>query len=56
MKHILVIDDDKINLATARRVLMGTYKVTAITSGVQAFTGIYVQRRPRKRNLHAGYR
>ncbi|MGN0400807.1 MAG: diguanylate cyclase domain-containing protein [Acetatifactor sp.] len=36
MKHILVVDDNKINLASARHVLNDVYKVTAVTMGVQA--------------------
>lgn len=36
MKNILIVDDSKTNLASARSVLSGTYKVTAVTSGVQA--------------------
>jgi len=36
MKHILIVDDNKTNLASARSVLNGTYKVTAVTMGAQA--------------------
>lgn len=36
MYHILIVDDDKINLTVARNALSGTYKVTAVTSGEQA--------------------
>ncbi|MCC8042214.1 MAG: diguanylate cyclase [Oscillospiraceae bacterium] len=36
MKHILVVDDNKTNLASARSVLTSRYKVTAVTSGAQA--------------------
>lgn len=36
MKSILVIDDDKVNLATARMVLRDEYKVIPVTSGAQA--------------------
>ena len=36
MKHILVVDDNKINLASARHVLKDVYKVTAVTMGAQA--------------------
>lgn len=36
MKSILVVDDDKMNLATARRVLSEEYKVTLVTKGSQA--------------------
>ncbi len=36
MKHILIVDDNKTNLASARAVLNGVYKVTAVTSGAQA--------------------
>ena len=36
MKHILIVDDNKTNLASARSVLNGIYKVTAVTSGAQA--------------------
>lgn len=36
MKHILIVDDNKTNLAAARSVLSDIYKVTAVTRGVQA--------------------
>ena len=36
MKNILIVDDNKSNLAAARLVLCDTYKVTAVTMGVQA--------------------
>lgn len=36
MKHILIVDDNKTNLASARSVLSDTYKVTAVTMGAQA--------------------
>ena len=36
MYHILIVDDDKLNLTVARNALSGTYKVTAVTSGEQA--------------------
>lgn len=36
MKHILVVDDNKVNLVTAKNFLTGTYKVTAVTMGAQA--------------------
>ena len=36
MEHILVVDDNKTNLASARMVLNDMYKVTAVTMGVQA--------------------
>ncbi len=36
MKHILVVDDNKTNLVSAKTALDGIYKVTAVTSGVQA--------------------
>ncbi len=36
MKHILIVDDNKANLAAARSVLNGVYKVTAVTMGAQA--------------------
>lgn len=36
MKHILIVDDNKTNLASARSVLNGIYKVTAVTAGAQA--------------------
>ena len=38
MKSILVVDDDKINLATARKVLGDKYKVILIPKGAQAIT------------------
>lgn len=36
MKHILIVDDNKTNLVSARSVLSDTYKVTAVTMGAQA--------------------
>lgn len=36
MKHILVVDDDKVNLVSAKKLLGDTYKVTAVTMGTQA--------------------
>lgn len=36
MKHILVVDDSKTNLAVTKSALEGNYKVTAVTAGVQA--------------------
>lgn len=36
MKHILIVDDNKTNLAAARSVLSDIYKVTAVTRGAQA--------------------
>lgn len=36
MKNILIIDDDKLNLATARRVLSDEYKVIPAMKGTQA--------------------
>ncbi|MGN0641818.1 MAG: diguanylate cyclase domain-containing protein [Huintestinicola sp.] len=36
MKHILIVDDNKANLASARAVLCDTYKITAVTMGAQA--------------------
>ncbi len=36
MKHILVVDDSKVNLVSARTVLGNDYKVTAVTMGSQA--------------------
>ena len=36
MKSILVVDDDKMNLVTARRVLSREYKVVPVTRGAQA--------------------
>ena len=36
MYHILIVDDDKLNLTVARNALSGTYKVTAVISGEQA--------------------
>lgn len=38
MKNIMIIDDDKINLATARKVLSDEYKVIPILKGTQALT------------------
>ncbi len=36
MKHILIVDDNKTNLVSARSVLNDIYKVTAVTMGKQA--------------------
>lgn len=36
MYHLLIVDDDKINLSTAKKALSGGYKITAVTSGEQA--------------------
>lgn len=36
MKHILIVDDNKTSLATARSELSGLYKITAVTMGSQA--------------------
>lgn len=36
MKHILVVDDNKTNLLSAKAVLEEQYKVTAVTAGAQA--------------------
>lgn len=36
MKHILIVDDNKVNLAAAKKVLSDLYRVTAVTSGAQA--------------------
>ena len=33
MKNIMIIDDDKMNLATARKVLSDTYKVIPVLRG-----------------------
>ncbi len=36
MKHILIVDDNKLNLTAAKNVLCDKYKVTAVTKGRQA--------------------
>ncbi|MBQ8826975.1 MAG: response regulator [Oscillospiraceae bacterium] len=36
MKHILIVDDNKINLIVAKKVVGADYKVTSVTSGEQA--------------------
>lgn len=36
MKHILIVDDNKTNLVSAKNALADDYKVTAVTSGEQA--------------------
>lgn len=36
MKHILVVDDNKTNLISAKNVLVEQYKVTAVMQGAQA--------------------
>ncbi len=36
MKHILIVDDNKTSLSTAKAALNDLYKITAITSGAQA--------------------
>lgn len=38
MKNIMIIDDDKLNLATARKVLSDEYKVIPAIKGTQALT------------------
>ena len=38
MKHILLVDDDKMNLNMARIVLCDDYKITAVMKGSQALT------------------
>ena len=38
MKNILVVDDNKLNLAAAKKVLCSDYKVTAVMRGEQALT------------------
>ncbi len=38
MKNILIIDDDKLNLTTARKVLSDEYKVIPVIKGAQALT------------------
>ena len=38
MKTILVVDDNKLNLATARKVLEGEYRVIPVMRGEQALT------------------
>ncbi|MBQ5332269.1 MAG: diguanylate cyclase [Oscillospiraceae bacterium] len=38
MKNILIVDDNKINLASARKVLSGEYKVIPVMRGEQALT------------------
>lgn len=35
MYHLLIVDDDKINLTAARNALSDSYKITAVTSGEQ---------------------
>ena len=42
MKSILIIDDNKVNLATARMVLRDEYKIIPVTSGAQAL--IYLEK------------
>lgn len=36
MKNILIVDDDKTNLISAKNALHDTYKVFAVPSGAQA--------------------
>ena len=38
MKTILVVDDDKLNLSAARKVLSGEYKVIPVVRGTQALS------------------
>lgn len=38
MRNILVVDDDKLNLTAAKRVLCDEYKVTAVMRGAQALS------------------
>ncbi len=35
MKHILIVDDNKVNLTAAKAALSDLYKITAVTSGAQ---------------------
>lgn len=36
MKHILIVDDNKTNLVSAKNAISDIYKITAVTSGAQA--------------------
>ncbi len=36
MKHILIVDDNKMNLVSAKNAIADIYKITAVTSGAQA--------------------
>lgn len=36
MYHVLVVDDNKVSLASAKKVLGSSYRITAVTSGRQA--------------------
>ncbi len=36
MKHILLVDDDQMNLVIAKRALDKDYRVTSVTSGMEA--------------------
>ena len=38
MKTILVVDDDKLNLSAARKVLSGAYKVIPVVRGTQVLS------------------
>lgn len=38
MKTILVVDDDKLNLSAARKVLSGEYKVIPVVRGTQVLS------------------
>ena len=38
MKNILIVDDNKLNLSVAKKVLSDEYKVTAVLFGEQALT------------------
>ena len=38
MKNILIVDDDKTNIISAKTVLKDVYKITAVTSGVHALS------------------
>ena len=38
MKNILVVDDNKLNLASARKTLSGEYKVIPVMRGEQALS------------------
>lgn len=44
MKNILIVDDNKINLSSARMVLKDDYKVTAVMKGTQALA--YLEKSP----------
>ena len=51
MKHILVVDDDMMNLMLVKHALKGLYEITGVTSGEEALKAL-----ERSRFDTSGYR